>query len=134
MSDSVRVLLADDHRMLRDGLRLSMEEAGFEVVGAAGDGEEAVRLAELLRPDVVLMDVSMPLLDGVEATRLVRQRVPRTQVVMLTMHGETNVMSQAIQAGAAGYLVKDCSTEDVVAAVRMAATGDGVLSPALATS
>jgi DNA-binding NarL/FixJ family response regulator len=85
VSDSVRVLLADDHRMLRDGLRLSMEEAGFEVVGAAGDGEEAVRLAELLRPDVVLMDVSMPLLDGVEATRLVRQRVPRTQVVMLTM-------------------------------------------------
>ena len=134
VSDSVRVLLADDHRMLRDGLRLSMEEAGFEVVGAAGDGEEAVRLAELLRPDVVLMDVSMPLLDGVEATRLVRQRVPRTQVVMLTMHGETHVMSQAIQAGAAGYLVKDCSTEDVVTAVRLAATGDGVLSPALATS
>ncbi len=134
VSDSVRVLLADDHRMLRDGLRLSMEEAGFEVVGAAGDGEEAVRLAELLRPDVVLMDVSMPLLDGIEATRLVRQRVPRTQVVMLTMHGENHVMSQAIQAGAAGYLVKDCSTEDVVTAVRQAATGDGALSPALASS
>jgi DNA-binding NarL/FixJ family response regulator len=134
VSDTLRVLLVDDHRMLRDGLRLSMEEAGFDVVGAAGDGEEAVRLAERLGPDVVLMDVSMPLLDGIEATRLVRQRVPRTQVVMLTMHGETQVMSQAIQAGAAGYLVKDCSTEDVVAAVRLAATGEGALSPALATS
>ncbi len=134
VSDTVRLLLADDHRMLRDALRLSMEEAGFEVVGSAGDGEEAVRLAEQLRPDVVLMDVSMPLLDGIEATRLVRQRVARTQVVVLTMHEETDVMSQAIQAGAAGYLVKDCSTEDVVAAVRLAAEGDGALSPALATS
>ena len=134
MSATIRLLLADDHRMLRDGLRLSMEEAGFEVVGEAGDGEEAVRLAEGLRPDVVLMDVSMPLLDGIEATRLVHQRVPESQVVMLTMHGETHVMSQAIQAGAAGYLVKDCSTEEVVAAVRMASGSEGALSPELATS
>lgn len=134
MSTSVRLLLADDHRMLRDGLRLSMEEAGFEVVGEAGDGEEAVRLAQGLRPDVVLMDVSMPLLDGVEATRLLHQRVPESQVVMLTMHGESGLMSQAIQAGAVGYLVKDCSTEDVVAAVNMASCGDGALSPELAAS
>jgi two-component system, NarL family, response regulator DegU len=134
VSASVRLLLADDHRMLRDGLRLSMEEAGFDVVGEAGDGEEAVRLAQGLRPDVVLMDVSMPLLDGVEATRLLHQQVPESRVVMLTMHGESEVMSQAIQAGAVGYLVKDCSTEDVISAVRMASNGHGALSPELATS
>jgi DNA-binding NarL/FixJ family response regulator len=130
----VRILLADDHRMLRDGLRRSMEDAGFDVVGEAGDGEEAVRLASQLHPDVVLMDVSMPLLDGVEATRLVRRRVPECQVVMLTMHADGDVMARAIQAGAAGYLVKDCSTEEVADAVRMAASGDGGLSPELATS
>ncbi|HUQ63123.1 MAG TPA: response regulator transcription factor [Acidimicrobiales bacterium] len=130
----VRLLLADDHRMLRDGLRRSMEEAGFEVVGEAGNGAEAVRAAEELRPDVVLMDVSMPLLNGVAAARLVRQRVPECQVVMLTMHAEADVMADAIQAGAVGYLVKDCSTEEVAAAVRMAASGEGALSAELATS
>lgn len=131
---ALRLLLADDHRMLRQGLRLSMEEAGFDVVGEAGDGEEAVRLAGSLRPDVVLMDVSMPLLDGIEATRLVRRRQPSTHVVMLTMHGESDVMTRALQAGANGYLVKDCSTEEVVSAVRMAADGEGALSQELATS
>jgi DNA-binding NarL/FixJ family response regulator len=119
----IRLVLADDHRMLRHGLRLAMEEAGFEVVGEAGDGEEAVRLVSALRPDVVLMDVTMPLLDGIEATRLAVQRAPGSHVVMLTMHGESDVMARALQAGAVGYLVKDCSTEEVVAAVRMAAAG-----------
>ncbi|HWC10987.1 MAG TPA: response regulator transcription factor [Acidimicrobiales bacterium] len=134
MSDPVRLLLVDDHRTLRDGLRLSMEEAGFVVAGEAGDGEEAVRLAEALRPDVVLMDVSMPLLDGIEATRLVHQRAPGARVVMLTMHGESDVMARAIAAGAVGYVVKDCSIEEVASAVRLAASGDGALSPQLATS
>ncbi len=134
VSDSVRLLLVDDHRTLRDGLRLSLEEAGFVVAGEAGDGEEAVRLVEALRPDVVLMDVSMPVLDGIEATRLVHERVPEARVVMLTMHGESDVMARAIAAGAVGYLVKDCSIEDVASAVRMAANGDGALSPQLATS
>ena len=134
VSDSVRLLLVDDHRTLRDGLRLSMEEAGFVVAGEAGDGEEAVRLAEALRPDVVLMDVSMPVLDGVEATRLIHQRVPEARVVMLTMHGESAVMARAISAGAVGYLLKDCSIEEVASAVRMAADGDGAVSPQLATS
>jgi DNA-binding NarL/FixJ family response regulator len=130
----VRLVLADDHRMLRDGLRRSMEEAGFDVVGEAGNGAEAVRITEELRPDVVLMDVSMPLLDGVAAARLVRRRVPECQVVMLTMHADADVMANAIQAGAVGYLVKDCSTEEVAAAVRMAASGEAALSPQLATS
>ncbi len=132
--DPIRLVLADDHRMLRDGLRLSMEDAGFDVVGEAGDGEEAARLVATLRPDVVLMDVTMPLLDGIEATRLIHQRTPESHVIMLTMHGDGDVMARAIQAGAAGYLVKDCSTEEIVAAVRMAADGGGTVSSDLASS
>ena len=129
-----RLLLADDHRMLRDSLRRSMEENGFDVVGEAGDGAEAVQLAQTLRPDVVLMDVSMPNLDGVEATRQITRLVPEAQVVMLTMHADGEVMARAIQAGAIGYLVKDCAITDVVSAVRLAASGESVLSPDLALS
>jgi DNA-binding NarL/FixJ family response regulator len=128
------LLLADDHRMLRDSLRRSMEEHGFDVVGEAADGAEAVRMAQALQPDVVLMDVSMPMLDGVEATRQISRAVPGSQVVMLTMHTDGDVMARAIQAGAVGYLVKDCSIDDVVSAVRLAAGADGVLSRGLADS
>ena len=131
---SVRLLLADDHRMLRESLRRAMEEHGFEVVGEAPDGAEAVRLASELKPDVILMDVTMPVLDGVEATRQVRDRVPGTQVVILTMHADREVLVDAIRAGAAGYLVKDCSTEEVVDTVRRAASGETALSPELAAS
>jgi DNA-binding NarL/FixJ family response regulator len=111
-----------------------LEEHGFDVVGGAADGQEAVRMAEALRPDVVLMDVSMPVLDGVEATRQITRVVPGAQVVMLTMHADGDVMARAIQAGAIGYLVKDCSIDEVVEAVRVAASGDSVLSPGLASS
>ena len=130
----VRLLLADDHRMLRQSLRRAMEDNGFDVVGEAPDGAEAVRLAEELRPDVILMDVTMPVLDGVEATRQVRDRVPGTQVVILTMHADREVLVDAIRAGAAGYLVKDCSTEEVVDTVRKAAAGETALSAELAAS
>ena len=130
----VRLLLADDHRMLRESLRRAMEDAGFDVVGEAPDGAEAVRLAVELHPDVILMDVTMPVLDGVEATRQVRDRVPGTQVVILTMHADREVLVDAIRAGAAGYLVKDCSTEEVVDTVRKAAAGETALSAELAAS
>ncbi len=130
----IRLLLADDHRMLRESLRRAMEDNGFDVVGEAPDGAEAVRLAEELRPDVILMDVTMPVLDGVEATRQVRDRVPGTQVVILTMHADREVLVDAIRAGAAGYLVKDCSTEEVVDTVRKAAAGETALSAELAAS
>jgi two-component system, NarL family, response regulator DegU len=129
-----RVMLADDHRMLRDSLRRSLEDHGFDVVGEAPDGAEAVRLAQALRPDVVLMDVSMPVLDGVEATRQISRLVPSSQVVILTMHADGDVMARAISAGAVGYLVKDCSIEEVVETIRLAASGEAVLSPGLASS
>lgn len=130
----VRVLLADDHQMLREGIRRVMEDAGIEVVGEASDGGEAVEKAEELRPDVVLMDVTMPVLDGVEATRQIRARVPDTKVVMLTMHADASVFDRAIKAGAVGYLVKDASSDEVVAAVRQAASGETLLSAELARS
>jgi two-component system, NarL family, response regulator DegU len=131
---TIRLLLADDHRMLREGLRRSMTEEGFDVVGEATNGDEAIRMADELRPDVVLMDVTMPEVDGVEATRQIRTSIPDVRVVMLTMHADQSVVADALRAGASGYLVKDCSTDEVAAAVRMAAAGDTALSPQLAAS
>lgn len=127
-------MLADDHRMLREGLRRSMTDQGFDVVGEARDGDEAVTLAQELEPDVILMDVTMPEMDGVEACRQVRDELPEVKVVMLTMHADQDVLASAIRAGASGYLVKDCSTEEIASAVRMAVSGETVLSPQLAAS
>jgi DNA-binding NarL/FixJ family response regulator len=131
---TIRLMLADDHRMLREGLGRSMREQGFDIVGEAGDGAEAVQMAMRLRPDVILMDVTMPEMDGVEACRAIRKDLAGTQVVMLTMHADQEVLASAIRAGASGYLVKDCSTEEIAAAVRMAASGETALSPQLAAS
>lgn len=131
---TIRLMLADDHRMLREGLSRSMSEHGFDVVGEARDGVEAVNMAYSLNPDVILMDVSMPEMDGVEACRQVRAAVAGTKVVMLTMHADQEVLANAIRAGACGYLVKDCSTEEIAGAVRMASSGETALSPQLAAS
>ena len=131
---TIRLMLADDHRMLREGLSRSMREQGFDIVGEAGDGAEAVALALTVRPDVILMDVTMPEIDGVKACRQVRAQLPDTKVVMLTMHADQGVLTSAIRAGATGYLVKDCSTEEIASAVRMAAGGETALSPQLAAS
>ena len=129
---SPRLLLVDDHKLLRQGLRRAVEEAGFDVVGEAGDGEEAVRLAVELRPDLVLMDVTMPVLDGIEATRRLRQSAPEARVVILTMHGEEETVDQALRAGAVAYLLKDCSTDQVADTLRAVAAGDTDLSAELA--
>lgn len=131
-TESVRLLLVDDHTMLRESLRRSLEGDGLVVVGEAQDGESAIALAEHHRPDVILMDVSMPGMDGVEATRQIHQLLPDVAIVMLTMHADTDVVMNAIRAGAAGYLVKDCSTSEIVTTVRQAASGETVLSPELA--
>ncbi len=111
-----------------------METYGFQVVAEASDGEEGVRLAQALLPDVVLMDVTMPLLDGVEACRRIRQTCRQTRVVMLTMHADRELITRAIRMGASGYLVKDASTDEVAEVIRAAASGDGSVSPDMAKS
>ena len=134
MTNPPTLLLVDDHRMLRESLRRSLEASGLTVVAEAADGEEAVRLAAALEPTVVLMDVSMPGMDGVEAARLIRAGAPRTRVVMLTMHADDEVLARALRAGADGYLVKDCSIEELVATVTAVAAGETTVSAGLAAS
>lgn len=120
--------------MLRESLRRSLIDEGFDVLGEAGDGQQAVDLTQKLGPDVVLMDVTMPVLDGVEATQRIRELCPEVQVVMLTMHANADVIVRAIRSGASGYLVKDCSMDDIADAVRLVANGDTALSPQLAAA
>ncbi len=128
-----RVLLADDHQLLRQALRRAFEDAGVMVVGEAGDGEEATRLVDELRPDIVVMDVTMPILDGVEATRRIHEAWPDLPIIMLTMHGESELRTEAVRAGAAGFLTKDSSMSEVVATVLATAAGEA-LSPDLAST
>jgi DNA-binding NarL/FixJ family response regulator len=128
----VRVLIADDQRVVREGLATIV--AGFpktEVVGLAGDGEEAVELAATWVPDVVLMDLRMPRLDGVEATRAIRQRFQGMAVVVLTTFADDESIIAALSAGAAGYLTKDASRDDIRRAIEAAAAGQSVLDPAV---
>ena len=134
MTAPLTLLLVDDHRMLRETLRRSLEASGLSVVAEAADGEEAVRLAAAHHPAVVLMDVSMPGMDGVEAARRIRAGEPGTRVVMLTMHADDDVLARALRAGADGYLVKDCSIEEVVATVTAVASGETTVSAGLAAS
>ncbi len=128
----IKILLADDHALLRDGLRRSFEAAGDDVVGEASTGEEAVALAKALLPDVVLMDLSMPVMDGIEATRQIRDALPKVRVAVLTMHDDIDKTRDAIAAGASAYLSKGTSFADVRDTVLRVADGDTVLSPALA--
>lgn len=125
---SPRVLLVDDHRLVREGLRRTLEDAGLEVVGEADNGADGLDLAEKLRPHVVLMDVSMPQVDGITATRRMRSRVPDARVVVLTMHADSDLVEEARSAGAAGYLLKDASGEEVVTAVERAIAGQRTIS------
>ena len=128
------VLLADDHQLLRQALRRALEDAGLRVVGEAADGEEALRLAAEVSPDVVVMDVTMPVLDGIQATRRLAVLHPELPVVVLTMHGEDALKAEALRAGAAAFLTKDCSMQEVVATVVATAGGDVALSAEVASS
>jgi DNA-binding NarL/FixJ family response regulator len=129
----VRILLADDHTVVRQGLRKLLEERpDWEVIAEAGDGREAVRLAEQLKPDVAILDVAMPLLNGIEATRHITRRVPSTRVLVLSMHADEAYVTQILQAGATGYLLKDSADVDLLKAVGEAARGKSFFSPAIA--
>jgi DNA-binding NarL/FixJ family response regulator len=134
LDGGARVLIVDDHALLRDAIRVALELAGHEIVGEAGDGYEAIRLAEELRPAIVLMDVSLPGIDGIEATRRLIVRGSESRVVILTMHGDPALVARAVRAGASAYLTKGFSMPEVVEAVEKVAAGDVVLSPNLAGS
>ncbi|MDF3291772.1 response regulator [Streptomyces silvisoli] len=130
----VRLLIADDHPVVRDGLRgMFAGDPGFEVVAEAGDGAEAVALAERLGPDVVLMDLRMPRLDGVSAIRAMAERRLPARVLVLTTYDTDSDVLPAVKAGATGYLLKDTARDELVRAVRAAARGESVLSPAVAS-
>ncbi len=133
MSGSITVLLVDDHAIVRSGVRAYLDsQPDLQVIGEAGSGAEAVRLAEELVPDVVLMDLIMPEMDGVEATWRVRRVSPRSQVVVLTSFHEDEQLFPAIKAGALSYLLKDIAPEDLADAIRSAARGEAVLHPRVA--
>ena len=130
---SIEVFLADDHAVMRDGLRLLLEaQPDLLVAGEAATGRETVRLVAALCPDVLIMDIAMPDLNGIEATRQVRVHCPNTQVVVLSMYSTDEHMARAFQAGAVGYVLKESAGADVVAAVRAAYTGRQYLSPKIA--
>lgn len=129
----LRIVLADDHPVVRSGLRALISTLdGFEVVGEAADGAAAVREVQLQRPDVVLMDVRMPGIDGVEATRRIRESVPETAVLMLTMYDDDATVFTAMQAGARGYLLKGAEQEEIVGAIRAVVAGQAIFGPGVA--
>ncbi|MGW2230955.1 response regulator [Streptomyces formicae] len=129
---AVRVVLADDQPLVRAGLRVLMADTpDIEVVGEAGTGADAVRLAAGLRPDVVVMDIRMPGMDGIEATRLIRRDAGGPRVLVLTTFDDDAYVYGALRAGASGFLVKDMALEDILAAIRVVAAGDGLIAPSV---
>jgi DNA-binding NarL/FixJ family response regulator len=128
----IRILLADDHVMVRQGFRMILAaQPDMEIVGEAGNGREAVELAEQLHPDVAVMDVAMPDMNGIEATRRLAVSAPRTRVLALSMYKDSVYVREILRAGARGYLLKDAIDRDLLSAVRAVATGEGYLSPAV---
>lgn len=133
MSQSIRVILADDHPVVRRGLAAIVDvEDDIEVVGEAENGEEAVALTRSLKPDVVLMDLQMPVVDGVEATRRIRAKAPTTQVIILTTFADDDYIYDGIAAGARGYLLKDAPPDQLVEAIRLVDRGESLLDPEVA--
>jgi DNA-binding NarL/FixJ family response regulator len=132
MKTTIRILIADDHRLLREGIRsLLREEPDFTVVGEAEDGRMAVQLAHNLHPNVVLMDIGMPLLNGLETTRQIKRDHPEINVLVLTVHDNEEYFRQVLEAGASGYILKRAAASELVAAIRAVNNGEAVLSPSI---
>ncbi len=132
--DAIRVLIVDDHALFRRGLQMVLEgEADIDVVGEASDGHEAIERAEATTPDVVLMDVRMPKRSGIEATRTIKDTLPSTKILMLTISDEEADLYEAIKAGASGYLLKEISIDEVAGAVRSVFQGQSLISPSMAS-
>jgi DNA-binding NarL/FixJ family response regulator len=131
--ESLRVLIVDDHDLFRTGLRNLLEEQGVQVVGEASGGTDAVRIVRELAPDVVVMDLNMPGMGGVDATRHITAIAPLTRVVMLTISDQDGDVMDAILAGACGYLLKDSSIQDLIAGIRAASRGESLISPTIAS-
>jgi DNA-binding NarL/FixJ family response regulator len=131
-AETLRVLLVDDHDLFRTGLRNLLEEQGVQVIGEAADGQQAIRMVRELAPDVVVMDLNMPGMTGVEATRQVTTLAPLTRVVVLTISDQDEDVMNAILAGACGYLMKDSSIQDLMQGIRAAAVGESLISPHIA--
>lgn len=128
----LRLALADDHTMMRSGLRLLLErEPDFCIIGEAGDGRQAIEIVEVQSPDVVIMDVAMPNLNGIEAARRITNAHPRTAIIILSMHSDESYVLRALNAGARGYLLKDSAESDLIAAVRAVSEGKAFFSPAI---
>jgi DNA-binding NarL/FixJ family response regulator len=133
VAESIRVVIVDDHAVVREGLRTFLDlQEGIEVVGEAADGEEAIRAAEQLRPEVLLIDLVMPRLDGVQAMRRLRERVPETRAIVLTSYLDDERLLPALRAGAAGYLLKSVQPQELARAVRAAAAGETLIDPSVA--
>jgi DNA-binding NarL/FixJ family response regulator len=129
-----RIILADDHRIMREGLASLLEsQADMEVVQHASDGLQAVSLSREMNPDLVVMDITMPGMNGIEATRHISNDVPRVKVICLSVHGDTGFVSAVLDAGASGYLLKDCAFEDLVCAIRTVIDNQIYLSPEIAS-
>jgi DNA-binding NarL/FixJ family response regulator len=131
--DAIRVLLVDDHTMLRHGVRQTLRDRGFDVVGEASNGRAGVQLARELKPDVVVMDLDMPQMNGIEATRTIVGSDPSARILMLTISTDDDDVLNALAAGACGYLLKTAPPEDIVRAIEAAHAGDSTISPRVAT-
>lgn len=132
MTFKIRILVADDHTLLRNGIRALLEdEQDIIIVGEAEDGREAVRLANQLKPNVVLMDIAMPLLNGLEATRQIKREHPEINVLLLTMYDHEEYYRQMLEVGASGYIIKRAAANELVSAIRAVYNGEAVLSPAI---
>ena len=128
---TLRIVLADDHTILRNGLRLVLERQNFSVVGEASNGREAIEVVDRLKPDMVILDIAMPLLNGIEAAKRITSDHSRTSVLVLSMHSDEAYILKALKAGARGYLLKDSAEADLIQAVRAVSSGKAFFSPAV---